>query len=52
VAEYSVSDEDLAEFFEVISPHPDERQRRLLTGGLAEMLGRGGVTYDEGVRST
>lgn len=44
VAEYSVSDEGLAEFFEAISPHLDERQRRLLTGGLAEMLGHGGIT--------
>jgi hypothetical protein len=39
-----VSDEDLAEFFEAISPHLDERQRRLLTGGFAEMLGHGGIT--------
>lgn len=44
MAERGVSDEDLAEFFEVIFPHLDERQRRLVAGGLAEMFGHGGIT--------
>jgi len=37
-----VTPEALARFFEVMSPLLDERQRRLLAGASAEMLGRGG----------
>jgi hypothetical protein len=32
----------LARFFEVVIPHLDERQRRLVAGSIAEALGRGG----------
>jgi len=39
-----MSAEDVAEFFKAIFPHLDERQRRRLTGGFAEMLGHGGIT--------
>jgi hypothetical protein len=34
--------EGLARFFEVMSPLLDERQRRVMLGATAEMLGRGG----------
>jgi hypothetical protein len=37
-----VTAEGLARFFEVVLPHLDERQRRVVAGGAAEMLGRGG----------
>ena len=38
-----VSEEALAAMFAVLSPHLDERQRRLLAGAQARALGRGGV---------
>jgi Rhodopirellula transposase DDE domain len=38
-----VSEEALADLFAVLSPHLNERQRRLLAGGQARALGRGGV---------
>ena len=51
-----VTPEALARFFEVMSPLLDERQRRVLLGASAEMLGRGGqarVTVASGAsRST
>lgn len=37
-----VSEQGLSRFFSVTSPFLDERQRRLLAGAMAEMLGRGG----------
>jgi hypothetical protein len=39
-----VSEESLERFFTVMSPVLDERQRRLLAGATARMLGRGGTT--------
>ncbi|MEU6603375.1 ISAzo13 family transposase, partial [Streptomyces flaveolus] len=42
----SVSDEvrsQLAVKFEVLFPHRDERQRRLMTGAEARILGHGGI---------
>ena len=39
-----IDSEDLAGFFEFVLPHLDEKQRRLVAGGVARMLGRGGVT--------
>jgi hypothetical protein len=39
-----VSEEGLERFFSVMSPLLDERQRRLLAGATARMLGRGGTT--------
>ena len=39
-----VSEEGLGEFFSVLGVVLDERQRRLLAGAAARMLGRGGVT--------
>jgi len=51
-----VTGEALARFFETMSPLVDERQRRLLVGAVATMLGRGGqarVTEASGMsRST
>jgi len=51
-----VTPEGLARFFEVMTPQLDERQRRLLVGAAAGMLGRGGqarVTEASGMsRST
>ncbi len=38
-----VDEAGLAAFFEVLGPHLDERQRRLLAGAQARRLGRGGV---------
>ena len=38
-----VSEERLGEFFSVMAPLLDERERRLLAGGLAVAFGRGGV---------
>ena len=37
-----VSREGLARFFEVVLPHLDEVQRRVVAGATAELLGRGG----------
>jgi transposase len=39
-----VTDEGLARFFEVVRPHMNEVQRRVVAGATAEMLGRGGKT--------
>jgi hypothetical protein len=39
-----LSEEALGVMFAVLSPHLDERQRRLLAGAQARALGRGGVT--------
>jgi hypothetical protein len=38
-----VTEEALAAMFAMVSPHLDERQRRLLAGAQARVLGRGGV---------
>ncbi len=38
-----VTEEALAALFAVLSPHLDERQRRLLAGAQARALGRGGI---------
>ena len=37
-----ISEGELAQFFAVVLPHLDERQRRLFAGATAAMLGRGG----------
>jgi len=50
---FMVSEDDLAFKYEVLFPHLDERQRRLLLGADARMLGRGGgrlVARAAGVR--
>ena len=39
-----VAEEQLAEFFAMIDPLLDERQRRMTAGAAAQMLGRGGTT--------
>jgi len=39
-----LTEEALGAMFAVLSPHLDERQRRLLAGAQARALGRGGVT--------
>jgi transposase len=39
-----VNEEALARFFEVVLPHMNEVQRRVVAGAMAEMLGRGGKT--------
>ena len=39
-----VTEEALARFFEVVLPHMNEVQRRVVAGAMAEMLGRGGKT--------
>jgi len=39
-----VTPEALARFFEVVSPHMNEVQRRVVAGAASEMLGRGGKT--------
>ena len=41
--EFGVNDEELATFFSRVTPHLDERQRRVLAGSLARTLGRGGI---------
>ena len=38
-----MSEEGLAGFFEFMFGHLDEKQRRLLAGGMARLLGRGGI---------
>ncbi|HEV8650574.1 MAG TPA: ISAzo13 family transposase, partial [Actinomycetes bacterium] len=38
-----VTEAALAAVFTVLSPHLDERQRRLLAGAQARVLGRGGI---------
>ncbi len=39
-----VTEEGLEDFFLAIVPMLDERQRRIVAGGIARLLGRGGVT--------
>jgi len=39
-----IDPEDLERFFGFVLPHLDEKQRRLLTGAMARLLGRGGPT--------
>jgi hypothetical protein len=39
-----VTEEALARFFEVVLPHMNERQRRVVSGASAQMFGRGGKT--------
>jgi hypothetical protein len=39
-----VSEGGLSDFFSVVTPLLDERQRRVVAGAAARMLGRGGVT--------
>ena len=39
-----VTPQALARFFDVVLPHMNERQRRVVAGAAAEMLGRGGKT--------
>jgi hypothetical protein len=39
-----VTPEELARFFEVVMPHMNEVQRRVVAGAVSEMLGRGGKT--------
>jgi len=39
-----VNEEGLSGFFEFMNEHLDEKQRRLLAGGVARLLGRGGLT--------
>ncbi len=39
-----ITSEALARFFEVVLPHMNEVQRRVVAGAAAEMLGRGGKT--------
>ena len=39
-----VTEEGLARFFEVVLPHTNELQRRVVAGAMSEMLGRGGKT--------
>jgi transposase len=39
-----VTDDGLARFFDVVLPHMNEVQRRVVAGAAAEMLGRGGKT--------
>ena len=39
-----VTSEGLARFFEVVLPHMNELQRRVVVGSMSEMLGRGGKT--------
>ena len=39
-----LNEEGLRGFFEFMTEHLDEKQRRLLAGGVARLLGRGGLT--------
>ncbi|WP_419150864.1 hypothetical protein [Nocardia vinacea] len=43
---------DLAAKFEVLLPHLDERQRRLMLAAEARMLGRGGPSGGAGGRGS
>jgi len=43
VRSFTVVDEDLAGFFEVVLPSLNERQRRVVAGAMARALGYGGV---------
>ena len=37
-----ITEEGLARYFEVVMPHMNELQRRVVAGATAELLGRGG----------
>ena len=37
-----ITDEGLSQFFEIVLPHMNELQRRVVAGAAAQMLGRGG----------
>ena len=39
---FVVSEDDMGEFFRLLSPHLDERQKRLAQGAFSQMLGHGG----------
>ena len=39
-----VAEEQIAEFFSMVLPLLDERQKRMVVGAGAKMLGRGGVS--------
>lgn len=39
-----VTKEGLARFFQVVQPHMNELQHRVVAGAMSEMLGRGGKT--------
>ncbi len=39
-----IGDDEVARFFEVVLPHLNELQRRVVAGAFSEMLGRGGKT--------
>ncbi len=41
--EFVLTDEDLGTLFGRVTPHLDERQRRVLAGSVARALGRGGI---------
>jgi transposase len=43
VREFAVDDAGLEVFFKAVLPHLDERQRRLVAGSAARLLGRGGI---------
>jgi hypothetical protein len=40
---FEVSETDIAEFFELLVPHLDERQQRFALGAFSQMLGHGGT---------
>jgi Rhodopirellula transposase DDE domain len=43
VPSFTVSEENLADFFDVVLPHLNERQQRIVAGAAARALGYGGV---------
>lgn len=43
VREFVVTEESLTQMLGVTMPHLDERQRRILSGSVARMLGYGGI---------
>jgi transposase len=43
VREIVISDDSLEVFFRTVLPHLDERQRRLVAGSVARLVGRGGI---------
>jgi transposase len=43
VREFTVDDARLEVFFQTVLPHLDERQRRLVAGSAARLVGRGGI---------
>ncbi len=44
MCDIQVTSEGLARFFDVVLPQLNERQRRVVAGAAAELLGRGGKT--------